>query len=114
MARPELSKSGTGAVEPSDDETRLPPMLAMSIQQFCFAHNISEDFYYKLKRKGEEPREMKVGRRTLISHEAATEWRRRREAIGGEIKGPAKQPAQSAPVKTKPARATRRAEHASA
>ena len=44
------------------------------------ALSIGEAFYYKLKRHGEGPREMKVGARTLISVEAAAEWRRAREA----------------------------------
>jgi predicted DNA-binding transcriptional regulator AlpA len=56
------------------------PCLALSIRQFCQAHSISEDFFYKLKRQGEAPRLMKVGARTLISMEAAAEWRRDREA----------------------------------
>ena len=33
-------------------------------------------FFYKLKKQGEGPREMKVGARTLITLEAAAEWRR--------------------------------------
>jgi predicted DNA-binding transcriptional regulator AlpA len=57
----------------------LPPLptprLALSIPEFCKAHGISEGFFYKLKKQGEGPREMKVGARTLISFEAAAEWR---------------------------------------
>jgi hypothetical protein len=48
----------------------------MSIPLFCRSHGISEDFFYKLKRQGQTPRLMKVGARTLISHEAAADWRR--------------------------------------
>ena len=44
------------------------------------AHNISEGFYYKLKKQKLNPREMKVGTRTLITFEAAAEWRAEREA----------------------------------
>ena len=55
------------------------PRLALSIPEFCEAHGISEAFYYKLKRQGEGPREMKVGARTLITFESAAEWRRARE-----------------------------------
>ena len=55
------------------------PRLALSIPEFCKAHGISEGFFYKLKKQGEGPREMKVGARTLISFEAAAEWRRERE-----------------------------------
>ena len=63
-------------------EPRPPPTprLALSIPEFCEAFGISEDFFYKLKRLGQGPRLMKVGARTLISLEAATEWAREREA----------------------------------
>ena len=55
------------------------PRLALSIPEFCEAHGISEGFFYKLKKQGEGPREMKVGTRTLITFESAAEWRRTRE-----------------------------------
>ena len=55
------------------------PRLALSIPEFCSAHGISEGFFYKLKKKGEGPREMKLGARTLITLESAEEWRRERE-----------------------------------
>jgi hypothetical protein len=55
------------------------PRLALSIPEFCTAHCISEAFYFKLKKQGEGPREMKVGARTLITLESAEEWRRTRE-----------------------------------
>jgi predicted DNA-binding transcriptional regulator AlpA len=59
------------------------PRLALSIPEFCEAHGISEGFFYKLKKQGEGPREMKVGARTLISFESAAEWRRTRENRNG-------------------------------
>ena len=67
------------------------PRLALSIPEFCQAHGISEGFFYKLKKQGEGPREMKVGARTLITFESAAEWRRAREikhteTIGGRRK----------------------------
>ena len=55
------------------------PRLVLSISEFCEAHGISEGFFYKLKKQGEGPREMKVGTRTLITFESAAEWRRARE-----------------------------------
>lgn len=65
------------------------PRLALSIAQFCEAHNISEGFFYKLKRQGIGPREMKVGARTLITFESAAEWRRAREnQRGGQHSAP--------------------------
>ena len=70
MARPEV----TGR------RTRSPVILAAySIEQFCQAHGISIDLYFKLQRQGLGPKTMKAGARTLISVEAAAEWRRARE-----------------------------------
>jgi hypothetical protein len=51
----------------------------MSIREFCSQHSISEDMFYKMQREGWGPATMKVGSRTLISHEAAAAWRRERE-----------------------------------
>jgi predicted DNA-binding transcriptional regulator AlpA len=62
------------------------PRLALSISEFCKAHGISEGFFYKLKKRGEGPREMKLGARTLITFESAAEWRREREnATQGDL-----------------------------
>ena len=70
-----------GSTTAEADLHRAPPLrLALSIPEFCEAFSISEDFFYKLKRQGKAPRQMKVGARTLISMEAAAEWRREREA----------------------------------
>jgi hypothetical protein len=52
---------------------------AYSIKQFCIAHNLSIDSYFRLGRQGLGPVTMKVGARTLISIEAAAAWRRSRE-----------------------------------
>ena len=69
-----MSKSRTAfAAQPST------PRLALSIAEFCSFHSISEAFYFKLKKQGNGPREMKLGGRTLISLESAAEWRRERE-----------------------------------
>jgi len=52
----------------------------MSIREFCAQHGgISEDLFFKMQREGWGPTVMKVGSRTLISHEAAADWRRARE-----------------------------------
>ena len=79
-----------GAVEPmahkepqwSASATTPPirgPPLAMSIREFCTAHRISEDMFFKMRRQGWGPVVMRVGARTLISIEAAAEWRKARE-----------------------------------
>jgi predicted DNA-binding transcriptional regulator AlpA len=56
---------------------------AYSIAEFCFAHGFCRASFYNMLKRDEGPRVMKVGGRTLISHEAATEWRREREANSG-------------------------------
>jgi len=53
---------------------------AYSIDEFCAAHRLSPAMYFKLKAAGLGPRTMEVGARTLISVEAAADWRREREA----------------------------------
>jgi hypothetical protein len=72
---PRANASGKGQPE----TVSSPPRLALSIAQFCEAHNISVGFFYKLKKQGGGPREMKVGGRTLITFESAAEWRRMQE-----------------------------------
>lgn len=52
---------------------------AMSIKQFCRTHGISRAKFYDLAARGEGPRLMRIGRRRLVSVEAAAEWRRRME-----------------------------------
>lgn len=57
---------------------------AATIAQFCAAHNISRTHFYELIKQGKGPRQMKVGRRTLVSAEAAADWRRAMEAATAE------------------------------
>lgn len=52
---------------------------AFTISSFCVAHDLSESFYHKLRNRGLGPREMRIGARVLISHEAASNWRKARE-----------------------------------
>jgi hypothetical protein len=85
MARGEVTGKKPG-VSADTIETPPPirgpptPRLAMNIPEFCEAFRISVDFYFKLKRQGQGPREMRIGKRTLISMEAANEWRAECEA----------------------------------
>ena len=60
--------------------------MAYSIRQFCQAHSISVDTYFRLQRAGLGPVTMKVGGRTLISVEAAAAWRRDRELASQEAR----------------------------
>jgi hypothetical protein len=61
---------------------RGPPIerAAYSIDEFAEAHGLSVAMYFKLRKLGVGPDEMRVGRRRLISFEAAERWRRQREA----------------------------------
>ena len=61
-----------------------PPRAAFTVPEFCEAHRISQAKYYEMKKEGWGPVEMEVGRRRLISYEAAAEWRREREAGGSD------------------------------
>jgi len=56
-----------------------PAAAAYTISEFCSHFRLSPEMYFKLKRDGRGPREMQVGRRRMISAEAAARWRRQRE-----------------------------------
>lgn len=47
---------------------------AYNIQDFCRAYGISRSLFYTLVKKGEGPKVVKAGRRTLIPYQAAQEW----------------------------------------
>lgn len=49
---------------------------AFSVPEFCAAYSIGRAKLYRMLKAGEGPRIMKVGRKTIISKEAAEEWRR--------------------------------------
>lgn len=55
------------------------PAEAFSIAEFCAAHRICRSTYYKLMESGLAPTQMNIGRRRLISREAAERWRGRME-----------------------------------
>src|SRR3954467_9543702 len=57
---------------------------AVSISQFCARNNISQSFFYKLKKHGKAPRIMEVDGRRIISPEAERDWRLEREREGLE------------------------------
>jgi hypothetical protein len=52
----------------------------MSVQSFVAEYGISRSLLYKLWKEGGGPKITRVRGRTLISSEAAMEWRRRVEA----------------------------------
>ena len=55
--------------------------LTFSIAEFCRRHGISRAHFYNLSKNGGAPAVMRVGRRTLISAEAAAAWRIRMEDV---------------------------------
>jgi hypothetical protein len=61
------------------NQQRRDPNDAHSITSFCRSNGISESYYFALKREGRGPREIKLGKRVLISPEAETAWRQERE-----------------------------------
>ncbi len=84
MRKPKPARSRKKAVPKQKRAPRQVapvPLLALSIVEFCNANGFSPALYWKLKSQGRGPIEMKVGRRVLISHEAAAAWRRAREEV---------------------------------
>lgn len=53
--------------------------LVFTILGFCEAHKISRTHLHEISRAGRGPKVMKVGRRVLISAEAAADWRKQME-----------------------------------
>jgi predicted DNA-binding transcriptional regulator AlpA len=51
----------------------------LSVPVFLSEHGLSRSLFYRLVKEGRGPRLTKIGRRTLISSEAAAEWRTRME-----------------------------------
>jgi predicted DNA-binding transcriptional regulator AlpA len=62
------------------------PAEAFSIAEFCAAHRISRTTYYNLVESGLAPTQMNIGRRRLISREAAEKWRARMERNSNALK----------------------------
>lgn len=60
-------------------QSSLIEKKSFSIEHFCVAHGISRATFYNLVKRQLAPRLMKVGKRTLVSIEAAAEWRTRME-----------------------------------
>ncbi len=62
-----------------------PETAATTVDEFCQAHRISRASFYNYLKAGQGPAIMKVGGRTLVSKEAADEWRRRMERQTAQI-----------------------------
>lgn len=63
-----------------EPKQQFPVAAAFSVREFCAAHRISRALFYLLQRRKTGPRVMRVGRRTLITAEAAAKWRQQMEA----------------------------------
>jgi predicted DNA-binding transcriptional regulator AlpA len=74
---------GGGASEASP---RIYEPAAYSVDAFCRAHSLSRSKFYEMLRSGEGPRVMKCGVKTLVSVEAARDWRLARERAAAERK----------------------------
>ena len=70
-----------------NDATQIRPF---DVDSFCDFHRMSRRLLYQLWSEGRGPRVMKVGRRTLISAEAAAEWRKQMEEATPMCNGGAK------------------------
>ncbi len=51
--------------------------LAWSIPEFAAMHGLSAESIYRAMRTGDGPKTFRLGRRVLVSREAAEEWRER-------------------------------------
>ena len=60
---------------------------AYTIAEFCAEHRVSRTHLYMMVKAGKGPRLMKLGRRVLISVEAAADWRRAVEVHEGVFGG---------------------------
>ena len=57
----------------------MAEILAFTVNEFCKLHGISRSLFYDLIKNKEGPAIMKARGRTLISAEAAADWRRAME-----------------------------------
>jgi hypothetical protein len=75
------SASSAAAISAAAGHTSAgPDRKAYSIDEFCQAYRICRASFYNLLKQDRGPRTMKVGGRTLVSIEAADEWRRQMES----------------------------------
>lgn len=70
-------KTAGHATAPPLDAAYYRPLY--SVTEFCEAHRISRSLLYRLLKNGTGPRILKLGNRTLISAEAAADWRKAME-----------------------------------
>jgi hypothetical protein len=79
---PKVAEGKDFPVVSAQSRARPPPSprAAFTVPEFYAAHRISVARYYEIKKEGWGPAEMIIGRRRIISFEAAARWRAEREA----------------------------------
>ncbi|MHC2412892.1 hypothetical protein ACVJGC_005483 [Bradyrhizobium diazoefficiens] len=76
MANPTKSENAVAVAA-----TNAPvPRTAYSVAEFCAMVDISISMYGKLRRMRQAPREMRLGKRVLITTESIAAWKAEREA----------------------------------
>jgi predicted DNA-binding transcriptional regulator AlpA len=83
--RVKFSRGQPSTKAPPRPSTKAPPNEVMprrglSIDEYCRAYNISRGTFYNMLKRGNGPKIMKMGARTVISIEAIEEDRRLRES----------------------------------
>ena len=71
----------TSALKGSEGRAAIPQAM-LTVDEFCEAHRICRATVYNLWRDDIGPDRVKVGRRTLITVEAAARWRAQLESKG--------------------------------
>ena len=68
------------AIEPADTELPVVDVRmrrVFTIDEFCDAWHLSRSFYYRLRKTGRGPQEIRVGRKIFITVEDARAWEER-------------------------------------
>jgi len=60
---------------------------AFTINDVCKAYSISRSLFYKLQSQNKAPQTFNLGKRVLISSEAADVWQKSLEACSSDNKG---------------------------
>jgi hypothetical protein len=68
------------AVLSSGEKTKVD-FAAYTRREFCDAFRIGHSKYFELKAEGLGPREMRIGRKILISRQSAEDWREMMERL---------------------------------
>jgi predicted DNA-binding transcriptional regulator AlpA len=79
IARPK-GQGGDVSVTANSAAIQSDSRDAYSIPEFAARHGLSRSHLYEVIKAGDGPSIMKVGRRSLISREAAAAWRKHMEA----------------------------------